>query len=163
LTASAAQLGASRAPVALHRADTEAALVASEQAWRHLDGGDDTALRGRLLAMLTRAHAAQGDAGAARTFLSQAEHLLSVPVLQPRSEWTRHSDFASLASEAARGLQDLKDHTGAVEHARHVLRLRSPERVRARFLASLTLARALIGQERIEEAASVAGQVAGSE
>jgi len=162
-TTLAAQIWASRAHLALHRADTEAALIASEQAWRHLDGGEDTALRGRVLAMLTRAHAAQGDAGAARTFLSQAEHLLSVPVLQPRSEWTSPSDFASLASEAARGLQDLKDHTGAVEHARHVLRLRSPERVRARSLASLTLARALIGQERIEEAASVVGQVAGSE
>src|SRR5699024_6911840 len=120
-------------------------------------------LRGRVLAMLTRAHAVRGDAGTARAFLFQSEHLLSVPALQPRSEWTSPFDFASLAGEAARGLHDLRDHTGAAEHARHVLRLRSPERVRARSLASLTLAQALIGQEQKEEAASVVGQIAGSE
>ena len=162
-TTLAAQIWASRAHLALHRADTETALIASEQAWRNLDGGEDTALRGRVLAMLTRAHAARGDADTARTFLFQAEHLLSVPVSQPRSEWTSPFDFASLAGEAARGLHDLKDHTGAAEHARHVLRLRPPERVRARSLASLTLVQALIGQEQTEEAASVVGQVAGSE
>jgi uncharacterized protein YfiM (DUF2279 family) len=157
-----AQIWASRAHLALYRVDTEAALIAAEQAWRHLDGREDTALRGRVLAMLTRAHAARGDAVIARRFLAQAEHLLSVPT-SPRSQWTSPFDLASLASEAARGLHDLKDHAAAADHARHVLCLRSPERARARALASLTLARALLSQGQVEEAASVAGQIAASE
>jgi tetratricopeptide (TPR) repeat protein/DNA-binding XRE family transcriptional regulator len=157
-----AQIWASRAHLALHRADTGSALAAAEQAWRHLNGAEDSALRGRVLAMLTRAHAAQGDAIAARASLGQAEHLLSVPTVAPRSEWTSPFDLGSLASEAARSLLDLGDHTAAAEHAHHVLRLRSRERVRARALASLILARALIAGGQVEEAASLAGEVAGS-
>lgn len=157
-----AQVWASRAHLALHRSDADTALIAAEQAWRHLDGSEDTALRGRVLAMLTRAHAAQGDARAARVALAQSEHLLSAPMVSTRSEWTSPFDLGSLASEAARSLCDLGDHNTAADHARHALRLRSPERVRARGLASLTLARALLGQGQVEEAASVTSEVAGS-
>ncbi|WP_306366450.1 helix-turn-helix domain-containing protein [Nocardiopsis sp. CC223A] len=153
-----AQIWASRAHLALHRDDTENALLAAEQAWRQLDGTEDTALRGRALAMLTRAHAARGDATTARTFLRQGEHLLSVPISPPASEWTSPFDLASLASEAARSMCDLDDHTAAVEHAHHALNLRSPERVRARVLASLTLARALIGHHKVDEAASLVAE-----
>lgn len=153
-----AQIWASRAHLALHRDDTENALLAAEQAWRHLDGTEDTALRGRVLAMLTRAHAARGDAATARAFLRQGEHLLSVPISPPASEWTSPFDLASLASEAARSMCDLDDHAAAVEHARHALNLRSPERVRARLLASLTLARALISQRKVEEAAGLVAE-----
>ncbi|WP_159942502.1 hypothetical protein [Nocardiopsis sp. FR6] len=157
-----AQIWASRAHLSLHRSDADTALIAAEQAWRHLDGSEDTALRGRVLAMLTRAHAAQGDASAVYAALTQAEHLLSIPMTSARSEWTSPFDLGSLESEAARSLCDLGDHTAAAEHARHALRLRSAERVRARALASLTLARALLGQGQVEEAASVTGEVAGS-
>lgn len=153
-----AQIWASRAHLALHRDDTENALLAAEQAWRHLDGAEDTALRGRVLAMLTRAHAARKDATTARAFLRQGEHLLSVPVSPPASEWTSPFDLASLASEAARSMSDLGDHSAAAEHAYHALSLRSPERVRARVLASLTLARALIGQRKVEEAAGLVAE-----
>nr|WP_281388698.1 helix-turn-helix transcriptional regulator [Nocardiopsis algeriensis] len=153
-----AQIWASRAHLALHRDDTKNALLAAEQAWRHLDGTEDTALRGRVLAMLTRAHAACKDTTTARTFLRQGEHLLSVPVSPPTSEWTSPFDLASLAGEAARSMCDLGDHGAAAEHAHHALSLRSPERVRARLLASLTLAQALIGQRKAEEAAGLVAE-----
>ncbi|WP_236568028.1 hypothetical protein [Nocardiopsis sp. FR6] len=155
----AAQVWASRAHLALHRADNAAALVAAEQAWQHLDGSEDTALRGRILAMRTRAHAVNGDAAASRSALAQAERLLSTGSRAPASDWTSPFDLGSLASEAARSMCDVGDYTAAAEHARHALELRTPDRVRARSLASLTLARALVGQGEIDEAGAVAQQV----
>ncbi|MEV6820993.1 hypothetical protein AB0M72_19785 [Nocardiopsis dassonvillei] len=157
-----AQIWASRAHLALHGNDPDAALVAAEQAWRHLDGSEDTALRGRVLAMLTRAHAVHGDAASSHAALAQAERLLSAPLSPPASEWTSPFDLGSLASEAARSMCDLGDHTAAAEHARHALQLRTPDRTRARALASLTLAHALVGKGEVEEAAAVTRHVGSS-
>ncbi|MFV2198721.1 hypothetical protein [Nocardiopsis sp. LOL_012] len=154
-----AQAWASRAHLSLHRGETAAALVAAEQAWRHLDGGEDVALRGRILAMRTRAHAANGDAAHSRSSLAQAERLLTSASSASASDWTSPFDLGSLASEAARSMCDIGDYTAAAEHARHALELRTPDRVRARSLASLTLARALVGQRRIDEASAVAQRV----
>ena len=153
-----AQVWASRAHLSLCRGDSNAARTAAEQAWRHLDGSEDTALRGRVLAMLTRAHAAHGDTTASRAALRQAEHLLSVPPSVPRSEWTSPFDLGSLTGEAARSMCNAGDFTAASEFARQALQLRSPERVRARALAHLTLTRALLGQGRVGEAAAATGK-----
>ncbi|RKS07031.1 transcriptional regulator with XRE-family HTH domain [Nocardiopsis sp. Huas11] len=151
-----AQVWASRAHLALHRADNTAALVAADQAWQHLDGSEDTALRGRVLTMRARAHAVNGDGPACRSALAQAERLLSTAQGPPGSEWTSPFDSGSLASEAARSMCDVGDYAAAVEHAHLVMELRGADRVRARALASLTLARALIGQGHVDGASAIA-------
>lgn len=54
---------------------------------------------------------------------------------------------------------DLKDFKAASDHARHALVLRSAERIRARALASLVLARAAVGQRDLEQACALVSQV----
>lgn len=60
---------------------------------------------------------------------------------------------------AARCLVDLEDFKAASDHARRALVLRSAERIRARALASLVLARAALGQRDLEQACALVSQV----
>lgn len=153
-----AQVWASRAHLALHRADNTTALIAAEGAWQYLDGSEDIALRGRVLAMRMRAHAVNSDAEASRNTLAQAERLLNTGFPTSTSDWTSPFDLGSLMSEAARSMCELGEYTVAAEYARRALELRTPDRARARSLALLTLAHALIGQGEIDEAGTVAQQ-----
>lgn len=157
-----AQSMASDAHLALHQGDASAASCFAEHAWNNLNGTEDAALRARVLAMLMRSHAGRADASAFRSTLARAEHLLSAATGPSSSPWTSPFDVGTLAAEAARGLCDLGEYRAAGDYAREVLRIRPANRPRSRALASLTLARALLGQGLVEEAAVVAGEVAGS-
>jgi len=154
-----AQAWASRAHLCLHQGRNETSLVASERAWQQLDGSEDPPVRGRVLAMRARAHAALGDPGSCRADLARAERLLTVGNTDSTSAWTSPFDVGSMASEAARSMCDVGDLAAATEYADLALKLRKPDRARARALASLTRARALLGQGEIDQACTIARQV----
>ncbi|GAA4935942.1 hypothetical protein GCM10023224_15930 [Streptomonospora halophila] len=154
-----AQVWASHSHLSLHRHDGDTALFAAERGYELLDGSEDTAVRGRLLAMRARSHAVRGDAAACREALDQAERVLTSSSLRYGSQWASPFDEGSLASEAARSMCDVGDFAAAASFATRALEARAPERMRARTFASLVLARALVGQGEIERACTITLEV----
>ncbi|MDA0564151.1 helix-turn-helix domain-containing protein [Streptomonospora sp. S1-112] len=151
-----AQVWASRSHLALHHGDHRAALSAAEHGWAELDGSEDAALRGRLLAMKARARAAAGETAQSLAALHEAKRLLTARPAPIGFDWTSPFDEGSLASEAARAMCDLGDYASAAAYTHRALELREPDRLRARTLASLLRARALLGQGEVEQACAVA-------
>lgn len=75
------------------------------------------------------------------------------------SEWVSQFDSGSLASEAARCMQQLGKHAEAQEHAQRILELRPSNRTRSRAFGQLFLASTLIAQGEPEEACRVTREV----
>lgn len=124
---------------------------------RSADG--TTRLTARLHAMKAHGLAIAGDLGGCAKALDQAAEVLANVGSEQPADWITAFDEASLASEAASCMRRLGRLEEAEQHARLVIQLRSGDRVRSRAFAQLTLARALMEADRIDEAAEVGGEV----
>lgn len=139
---------------------TDAVRIAEVGLDRARDVPDAVALAARLHAMRAHGLAHRGDARACRAALETAAGLLGDDDPDHGSaDWVAPFDVASLAGEAALCLHSLGDLDEAETHARRVLELREPERVRARALAHVTLASVLVRDSRLDEAARVGQEI----
>lgn len=75
------------------------------------------------------------------------------------STWVSHFDEGSLASEAARCMQQLGKPVHAQRHAERIIELRPADRTRSRAFGQLNLIVALIEQGEPEQACALARDV----
>lgn len=116
------------------------------------------ALRARLQAMTARGSALRGDEAACWAALRAAEDEARRVEAVPH-DWLSPFDEAALAAEAAICHRDLGHLATAERHAEQVLALRTPDRLRSRSFAHLTLASIHLRQGDLESTTAAAGQV----
>lgn len=151
---------ASLSHLAHHRADPDGAIRFARAGQSSLaEGPANPELTARLLAMQARGRAALGDDQETRVLLGQAETALGGSHDEAPSEWVSQFDLGSLASEAARCMQQLGKHAEAQEHARRILELRPPNRTRSRAFGQLFFISTLIEQGEPEEACRLTREV----
>lgn len=117
-------------------------------------------LAARLHTMRARGLAALHDTTGCRRALRDAEDALHRARDGEPAEWISHFDEGSWAAEVAWCLHHIGDLPAAETNALRVIDLRGGDRRRAQCFAQLALARILVQQGRIDEAAVLAGDVA---
>lgn len=137
----------------------EQAIVYARDGQQLASGRAPTGVAARLLALEARGYAAVGDAERCADHIRRAEKALSGQPRVPQSPWVSQFDDASLAAEAARCFQQLRQHDEARRQAEHVVATRPHERARSRALAQLTLISLLLTQRKRDEACGLAHQV----
>ncbi|TDO55571.1 helix-turn-helix protein [Kribbella sp. VKM Ac-2571] len=147
---------ASLSHLAHHRVDPHGAIRFAQAGEAALaEGPRNPELAARLLAMRARGRAALGDDQETRGLLGQAEAALGGPQAETPSDWVSHFDRGSLASEAARCMQQLGKPAEAQKHAQLILKLRPSNRTRSHAFGQLFLITSLIEQGEAEEACRV--------
>lgn len=122
-------------------------------------GSASASLSARLAAMAARAHAQRGDVRRCRELLALAEAMTpDGPGNEPW--WLPVFDLGALQMETATCWQRLARLDDAERCARDVFRLRTPERIRSRALAGLTLAEIALARVDLDGAAEHATPVA---
>src|SRR5207244_2709984 len=116
-------------------------------------------LQAQLLAMRAHGHAAMTDPGEVTRLLVEAESALEGKHAEQASEWVSRFDEGSLASEAARCMQQLGDLSEARRQAERVVALRPSDRTRSRAFGQLVLVRVLVAQGKPDEACALAQAV----
>jgi transcriptional regulator with XRE-family HTH domain len=137
----------------------DAVRIAEEGLSRARRADGTTRLTARLYAMKARGLAMAGDQSGCATALDEAAAMLATVGDEQPAEWIAGFDEASLASEAALCLRKLGRLTEAEQYARRVIQLRASDRVRSRAFAQLVLARVLLEDGRVDEAAAVGQEV----
>ena len=151
---------ASLSHLAHHRADASGAIRFAQAGEKSLaEGPRNPELIARLLAMQARGRAALGDDQETRTLLGRAETALDGTHEDEPSEWVSRFDLGSLASEAARCMQQLGKPAEAQDHARRIVELRPPNRTRSHAFGQLFLISTLIDQGEPEEACRITREV----
>jgi tetratricopeptide (TPR) repeat protein len=95
----------------------------------------------------------------ALTLLARAEKALEGTHDEEPSAWVSHFNEGSLASEAARCMQQLGKPAHAQRHAERIIELRSADRTRSRAFGQLILIMTLIEQDEPERACAIARDV----
>src|SRR5207253_4816813 len=113
----------------------------------------------QLLAMQARGHATMTEPDECMRLLVEAERALEGKHAEQSSQWVSRFDEGSLASEAARCMQQLGDLGEARRQAERVVALRPNDRTRSRALGQLILVRVLIAQGKPDEACALAQAV----
>jgi hypothetical protein len=108
-------------------------------------------MEARLLSMVARGFALQGESGECTRSLCEAEQALERETEDDVSPWIGPFDEGTLALDAARSKLALGHVDQAETSACRALALRSGDRTRSRALGRLVLARALLAQGRLEE------------
>lgn len=116
-------------------------------------------LAARLLALEARGLAALREADECNRLLAQAERTLTGAEYGPTSPWVSHFDEGSLANETARCMIQLGDWSEARRQAELIVTLRPSSRTRSRAFGQLTVARALIKQNKLDVACGVVREV----
>jgi tetratricopeptide (TPR) repeat protein len=116
-------------------------------------------LEARIFAMQARGFAALRRPKEALTLLTRAEKALEGTHDEEPSTWVSHFDEGSLASEAARCMQQLSKPAHAQRHAERIIELRPADRTRSRAFGQLILITALIEQGEPEQACAIAREV----
>lgn len=151
---------ASMAHLAVELVKADDALHIAEVGLTHARGAPGAKrLVARLHSMRARGHALQGDGRSCIDELRNAQQVISEVGGEPSAEWIAVFDEASLASEAALCFLQLAELDEAERHARHVIKLRSGDRVRSRSFGQLTLANVLVAARRVDEAAALGEEV----
>jgi tetratricopeptide (TPR) repeat protein len=155
-----AHILASMSHLAHHRKQPETALALAQRGRQALDGhAPHPELQAQLLAMQAHGHAAMLDSGKCTRLIVEAERALADEHAEQVSEWVSGFDEGSLASEAARCMQQLGDLSEAWRQAERVVALRPSDRTRSRAFGQLHLVRVLIGQGKPDEACALAQAV----
>jgi ATP/maltotriose-dependent transcriptional regulator MalT len=94
--------------------------------------------------------------GECTRLLVEAERTLPQEHAEQTSEWVSRFDEGSLASEAARCMQQLGDFSEARRQAERVVALRPSDRTRSRAFGQLILVRVLIAQGEPDQACALA-------
>ncbi|MEU7167067.1 XRE family transcriptional regulator [Streptomyces morookaense] len=135
----AANIAASSSHLALQKGDvTQAGHWAQVGIDLAGDGPQYSFLIARLHAMAARAMAASEQHLAASKALDLAQEALMVPAHEAHA-WLSPFDTASLASEAALALRDLKRYDAALAHARRAIELRGEGRARSLALSRIAI------------------------
>jgi transcriptional regulator with XRE-family HTH domain len=155
-----AHILASMSHLAHHRDQPETAIALARRGREALSAHlPHPELQARLLAMQAQGHATMMEAGECTRLLVEAERALDEKHAEEASEWVSRFDEGSLASEAARCMQQLGDLGEARRQAERVVALRPSDRTRSRAFGQLTLVRVLIAQGKPEEACALAQAV----
>src|SRR3982074_1422843 len=109
--------------------------------------------------MQARGHATMMGTGECTRLLVEAERALDGQHAVRGSEWVSRFDEGSLASEAARCMQQLGDLNEARRQAERVVALRPSDRTRSRAFGQLILVRVLIAQGEPDDAYALAQAV----
>jgi hypothetical protein len=134
---------------------TDAVRIAETGLHRASGAPGSTRLRARLHAMRARGLAMPGESSSSVAALTAAETTLAGTGNEVPADWIAGFDEASLASETALCLRQLRDLPGAQRQAERVIALRSGDRVRSRAFGQLTLAGVLADSGRVDEAAVI--------
>lgn len=116
-------------------------------------------LTARLFSMEARALAALNQAVECDRVLGLAAQVLGERPTEEPSPWVSNFDEASLASEAARCMNQLSRLAEAEIYARRIIALRAGSHTRSRAFGQLILISVLIAQGNVEEACSIAEEV----
>jgi len=119
-------------------------------------------LQACVFAMQARGFAALRRPKETLTLLERAEKALEGTYDEEPSTWVSHFDEGSLASEAARCMQQLGKPAHAQRHAERIIELRPADRTRSRAFGQLILIMALIEQGQPEQACDIAQEVLNS-
>ncbi|MEN3315639.1 MAG: hypothetical protein V7605_1873 [Acidimicrobiaceae bacterium] len=155
----AGNLCASMSHLAGQLGEADAAMRLARTGLGHAHTARSMQLTARLHTMRARAVAMGGDHRACVEALEQARHALSRVAEDQPTKWVSHFDEASLASEAALCLRRLGVLGEAERQARRVIELRVGDRVRSRAFGQITLARVLVDEHQVEEAAAIGREV----
>ncbi|MFC4009402.1 hypothetical protein ACFOY2_19370 [Nonomuraea purpurea] len=148
------------AHLAHHEARPEEAIGVAQAAERALAAGPrNPDLKAKLLATQARCQATLGRPRETRALLARAETALQETHHEAPSPWVSSFDQGALACDAARCMRQLGDLPAAQRYAERVLELRPAGRIRSRAFGNLTLASALIGQGKLDQACAVATDV----
>lgn len=112
-----------------------------------------------VFAMQARGFSALRRPQEALTLLARAEKALGGTHDEEPSTWVSHFDEGSLASEAARCMQQLGKPAHVQRHAERIIELRPAGRTRSRAFGQLILIMALIEQGEPEQACAIARDV----
>ena len=161
------QLGAhvlgSMSHPAHHRSQPHDAIRFAQAGEKTLASGPrNPGLEARVFAMQARGFAALRRPKEALTLLARAEKALEGTHDEEPSTWVSHFDEGSLASEAARCMQQLGKPAHAQHHAERIIELRPADRTRSRAFGQLILIMALIEQGEPEQACTIAQEVLNS-
>jgi len=152
-----AHILASMSHLAHHRDQSETAIALAQRGREALHGhSPHPELQSQLLAMQARGHAAMMEPGECTRLLVEAERALEGSHAKPPSPWISGFDEGSLASEAARCMQQLGDLGEARRQAERVVALRPGDRTRSRAFGQLILVRVLIAEGKPDEACALA-------
>jgi len=155
-----AHILASMSHLAHHRNQPETAIALARRACKALGAhAPDPELQAQLLTMQAQGHAALGEARECRRLLIDAERALEEGHAEESSEWVSRFDEGSLATEAARCMQQLGDLSEARRQAERVVALRPSDRTRSRAFGQLILVRVLVSQGKPDEACALAQAV----
>jgi tetratricopeptide (TPR) repeat protein len=155
-----AHILASKSHLAHYRNQPDTAIALAQRGREGLGGHTPRPeLEARLLAMQAQGRATMMEAGECRRLLLEAERALEGKPAEQASEWISGFDEGSLASEAARCMQQLGDLSEARRQAERVVALRPSDRTRSRAFGQLILVRVLIAQGKLDEACALAEAV----
>ena len=155
-----AHILASISHLAHHRNQPETAIALARRGHEALGGhAPHPELQAQLLAMAARGHATMMEPGECTRLLVEAERALEGKHAGQASEWVSRFDEGSLASEAARCMQQLGDLSEARRQAERVVALRPSDRTRSRAFGQLILVRVLVAQGEPDEACALARAV----
>lgn len=155
-----AHILASMSHLAHHQNQPETAIALAQRGREALSGhAPHPELHAQLLAMQAQGHATMLDPGECTRLLVEAERTLEKKHAEHASEWVNRFDEGSLASEAARCMQQLGDFSEARRQAERVVALRPSERTRSRAFGQLILVRVLIAEGKPDEACALAQAV----
>jgi hypothetical protein len=148
--------------LASHLGQADQAIALARQGQAALcTGPAGPGLEARMLALEARGVAAKGHAsrGECSSLLLRAEKALDDVPAEPASPWVSHFDAGSLASEAARCMQQVGDLQQARQQAERVIALRPGNRARSRAFGQLALASILVVQGEPDHACAIADDV----
>jgi transcriptional regulator with XRE-family HTH domain len=155
----AGNLCASMSHLAGQLGETDAAVRIANTGLRHSYKAKSMQLTARLHTMRARGLAMSGDRRSCVEALEQAKHALDQVDTDQPMKWVSPFDEASLASEAALCFRQLGVLREAERQARRVVELRVGDRVRSRAFGQITLARVLVDEHQVEEAAAIGREV----
>jgi tetratricopeptide (TPR) repeat protein len=146
--------------LAHHRSQPHEAIRFAQAGEKTLASGPrNPELEARISAMQARGFAALRRPQETLTLLARAEKALEGTYDEEPSTWVSHFDEGSLASEAARCMQQLGKPAHAQRHAERIIELRPADRTRSRAFGQLILITALIEQGEPEQACAIAREV----
>lgn len=149
--------------LAHHRSQPHDAIRFAQAGEKTLASGPrNPELQARVFAMQARGFAALRRPQEALTLLARAEKALEGTHEEEPSTWVSPFDEGSLASEAARCMQQLGKPAHAQRYAERIIELRPPGRTRSRAFGQLILIMALVEQGEPDQACAIARDVLGS-
>jgi tetratricopeptide (TPR) repeat protein len=149
--------------LAHHRSQPQKAIRFAQTGEKTLAAGPrNPQLEACVFAMQARGFAALRKPKETLTLLERAEKALEGTYDEEPSMWVSHFDEGSLASEAARCMQQLGKPAHAQRHAERIIELRPADRTRSRAFGQLILVMALIEQGQPEQACDIAQEVLNS-